>query len=148
MSESFALTLTLREGYQFTVDFAEEGVPQLLVDESRPLGEGAGPNPTRLLAAAVGNCLGASLLFCLRKARIPASELEVRVEGTMERNERGRLRIAGLRVTLAPTVSEADVKRIGRCTEVFEDYCIVTESVRRGIDVAVEVQPTAVVASG
>ena len=50
--------------------------------------------------------------------------------------------MGALRVQLAPTVAEADRSRLARCLELFEDYCVVTESVRDGIDVAVEVAPT------
>ena len=92
--ERFELGLTLRDGYTFTVDFAPgEGRP-LVVDELPPLGEANGPNPARLLAAAVGSCLSASLLFCLRKSRVEVTELRTTVEGTIVRNERGRLRSA------------------------------------------------------
>lgn len=137
----FVVTLALREGYRFDVDFGLAGIPGLLVDEAPPLGDGAGPNPARLLACAVGNCLASSALFCLRKSRIEVSAFAVRVDGTMVRNDRGRLRIGPLRVTLEPRVSTADQPRIGRCLELFEDFCVVTESVRKGLDVAVEVRP-------
>ena len=63
---AFAVNLTLRDGYSFDVEFADGEGPPLIVDELPPLGEANGPNPARLLAAAVGSCLSASLLFCLR----------------------------------------------------------------------------------
>ncbi len=99
---SFALSLTFKGGYQFTVDFAQPGVAPLLVDEHPPIGAGAGPNPARMLATAVGHCLASSFLFCVRKARIEPTGLAVRVEGAMVRNQRGRLRIGELKVRLAP----------------------------------------------
>lgn len=142
----FEVGLTLRDGYAFTVDFAEGEGPPLVVDELPPLGEANGPNPARLLAAAVGSCLSASLLFCLRKSRVEVSQLRTTVSGTIVRNERGRLRIGGIRVRLAPEVSAEQRARMGRCLDLFQDFCIVTESVREGIavDVAVENAPAAV----
>lgn len=136
----FNVALTLESGYRFTADFGQADVAPLVVDEASPLGSGQGPNPARLLATAVGQCLGSSLLFCFRKSRIAVRALRVSVSGAYARNERGRLRIADLRVRLTPDVAPDDEPRIGRCLELFEDFCIVTESVRHGIavDVAVE----------
>lgn len=142
-SAPFTVDLSLRDGYAFTVDFAAREGPPLVVDEVPPLGEGNGPNPARLLAAAVGHCLSASLLFCLRKSRIEVANLRTTVEGTIVRNERGRLRIGGLRVRLAPELSEEQRERMGRCLDLFEDFCLVTESVREGIPVDVEVETAA-----
>ena len=42
--EGFELTMELQGGYRFLVDFAQPGVPPLLLDEPEPLGEGEGPN--------------------------------------------------------------------------------------------------------
>lgn len=139
--DRFALTLTLGNGFEFVADFQQPGVPELVLDEPPPLGGGRGPNAARVLAAAVGNCLGASLLLCLRKARIDVQDLRVRVEGAFARNDRGRLRIGSLSVTLEPGILAEQRERIGRCLEIFEDFCIVTESVRQGIDVQVRVEP-------
>ena len=86
--------------------------------------------------------MGASLLYCLRKAHVDVTDLRTTVAGTLVRNEHGRLRIGALRVQLAPTVAEPDRPRIARCLELFEDYCVVTESVRDGVNVVVEVEPT------
>jgi organic hydroperoxide reductase OsmC/OhrA len=144
--QRFSLALTLRDGYAFSVDFEQEGVPSLLLDEPPPLGAGRGPNATRLLAAAVGNCLGASLLFCLRKSRVDVRELLTTVTGTLVRNEHGRFRIGEIRVRLTPDVPAEQRERMRRCLGLFEDFCIVTESVRQGIRVDVEVDTTPVVA--
>ncbi len=142
MSETgFSLGLTLRDGYEFDIDFEMPGVDDVRVDEPAPLGRSNGPNASRMLGAAIGNCLAASLLFCLRKSRVDVTEMKVQVEGTLVRNERGRLRIGTIAVRLAPMVSEEDRGRMSRCLELFEDFCVVTGSVREGVDVEVEVLP-------
>jgi len=141
MKQEISITLDWRQGYEFSIDFGQAGLAEPLTDEPPPLGQGNGPNPARLLAAAVGNCMSASLKFCLDRAHIEVQELRTRVEGTVVRNERGRLRIGSLRVYLEPTLEEEMLERIGRCLEVFEDFCIVGQSVREGIDLAVEVTP-------
>jgi organic hydroperoxide reductase OsmC/OhrA len=138
-NERFAVSLTLQEGYAFTVDFGEEHGPPLVVDEAPPLGRGRGPNPARVLAAAIGSCLGASLLFCLRKAHIEPVGLRTIVDGTFVRNEHGRLRIGKIEVHLDPQLAADQPERMSRCLELFEDFCIVTESVRAGIEVDVTV---------
>jgi organic hydroperoxide reductase OsmC/OhrA len=143
VSESIRINIDQWHNFQFMIDFNKDGMPNLLTDEMPPLGEGKGPNPARLLAAAVGTCLAASLLFCLQKGRIEPQMVRAVVEGEMERNDRGRFRIRELRVRLEPALDAADLPRISRCAEIFEDFCIVTESVRAGIDVLVELAPVA-----
>lgn len=137
---TFNVTLRHGEGYHFDVAFDDPSWPTVSVDEPEPIGDGSAPNASRLLGAAIGNCLAASLLFCLDKARIPVEDVDATVEGTVTRNEKGRLRIGSVKVKLAPTF-DGDVAegRYARCLEVFEDFCIVTQSVRGGIDVSVEV---------
>jgi organic hydroperoxide reductase OsmC/OhrA len=139
--DTFEVTLEQRGGYQFAVDFQRDHLPKLVMDEPAPLGEGAGPNAARVLAAAIGHCLSASALFCLTKARVTVEEMRTVVSGTIVREERGRLRIGELSVRLYPRVAPEDKERVGRCLEIFEDFCIVTQSVRRGIDVQVSVEP-------
>jgi uncharacterized OsmC-like protein len=136
----FTIKLDLEDNYRFVTDFGQVGVAPLLLDEPEPLGEGLGPNAARVLAAAVGNCLSASALFCLRRARVEVRSMHTEVEATMIRNEAGRLRIGGIDVRIEPEVAEEDIPRMRRCLEIFEDYCIVTESVRTGIDVGVSVE--------
>jgi hypothetical protein len=61
--------IELTENQRFVATFPDlPGVAAITVDEAPPLGRAAGPNPAALLAAAVGNCLAASLLFDRRWA--------------------------------------------------------------------------------
>jgi uncharacterized OsmC-like protein len=135
------VTLTLRDNYRFDVRFDEALANQtIVVDEAPPLGGGRGPTPAALLAAAAANCLAASLLFCLRKTRAEVKDLTVSAVARTERNEAGRLRISRIDVEIAPDVAADDVGRLLRCEGLFEDFCIVTASVRRGIPVTVSVK--------
>jgi organic hydroperoxide reductase OsmC/OhrA len=140
----FQVDLHLKDGYAFDVDPRLPGVDPFVVDEPPPLGGGRGPNPTRLLATAVSSCLGSSLLFSMRKLRIDVRDLAVHATGMLTRNERGRLRVASIDVELVPTIPEADRGRLARCVEIFEDYCVVTQSIRPGVDVRVTVTPATI----
>lgn len=138
---NFDVTLMQRGDFEFAVSFDAAGQPQLTMDEPEPLGADRGPNAARVLGAAVGHCLSASLIFCLRKARIQVHGVETRVHGTIGRNDRNRLRITEIQVELRPQVAEGDRDRMARCLEVFEDFCIVTASVRKVIPIKVTVIP-------
>jgi organic hydroperoxide reductase OsmC/OhrA len=140
--EPFKADVVQRDHFRFDVTFDEETWAPIVVDEPEPLGTHEGPNASRLLAAAVGNCLAASLLLCLEKAHVELLDLRAHVEGTLERNEKGRLRIGRMDVTLHPEIQGEATKRYDRCLDLFEDFCIVTQSVRRGIEVDVRVEPT------
>jgi len=73
--------------------------------------------------------------------RVEVGAFDASVETTTTRDPDGRVRISDLRVARSPTIADADRERIGRCLELFESLCVVTESVRHGIPVAVEVAP-------
>ncbi|RPI44333.1 MAG: OsmC family peroxiredoxin [Betaproteobacteria bacterium] len=136
----FSVRLEQQQDFQFLVQFGLDDVPDLQVDEPKPLGSSAGPNAARLLAAAVGNCLAASLLFCLRKFKQTPGNVVAQVEGQLEREQRGRLRVARLDVVIHLGEAQGPVSRLAHCLREFEDYCVVTQSVRRGIEVNVRVE--------
>ena len=139
LAESIYTKLKLRKGFEFKVVFDSADVPELIVDEIKPLGENAGPNPTRLLSAAVGHCISSSLLFCLLKARVKVKDLETEVKANVVRNEEGYLRVRSLDVQMRLDVQEDDKSRVARCLGIFENYCTVTQSVRKGIAVKVAI---------
>lgn len=134
-------TLELLKGFEFKVKFDLENVSDLLMDEPAPVGRGLGPNASRVLSAAVGNCLSASLLFCLTKAKVNVEGLKTTVAITLARNGEGYWRVKGISVKIFPNIEEKFSGQMKRCIELFERYCIVTQSVRKGIPVTVEVLP-------
>jgi uncharacterized OsmC-like protein len=140
MSEVTVTKLTLLEGYRSLVRFDDEDIPDLLVDEPEPIGEGRGPNATQLLSAAVGHCMSSSLIFCLNKERVKVRKLETTVSLSTARNDQNRLRVSGMDVEISLDVDEGDRERIHRCLEVFENYCTVSASVRKGIEINVKIR--------
>ncbi|RMD88766.1 MAG: OsmC family peroxiredoxin [Calditrichaeota bacterium] len=135
----FSMNLEQINNYEFEVKFDWENVAPILMDEPEPLGQRKGPNAARLLGAAVGNCLSASLLFCLQKAKVEVGKIKTEVNGTIRRNEQGRWRVTQIDVHIVVDIGELPPQRVSRCVEIFEDYCVVTGSVRKGIAVNVKV---------
>lgn len=136
---SLAVELRQQSDFRFEVDFKLPGAPLLLTDEPPPLGGAAGPNPARLLGAAVANCLAASLLFSLRKFKNAAEPLRAEATVAMVRNAQGRLRIGRIAVDVHLSAAGADIRSLDRILAQFEDFCVVTQSVRAGITVDVRV---------
>lgn len=126
------------QDYQFDVQFGPD-LPLLRADEPAPLGQGTGPSPVQLLAAAVGNCLSASLLFAWRKFKQEPGPITCDVLVEVGRNAEGRMRVLGLQATLTIGVAADALEQRERVLASFEAYCTVTESVRQGIPVQVSV---------
>jgi organic hydroperoxide reductase OsmC/OhrA len=139
-AQRFEIELEQTSGYEFKVKFDWPDVADLLLDEPAPLGGSKGPNASRLIGAAVANCLSASLLFCLAgKFKQPMGRLRTTVQGEIVRNEKGRMRIGRFDVTIHMAEDASTLQHVGRCLAQFEDFCVVTESVRHGIPVGVRV---------
>lgn len=136
--DSVTVRLVQRQDYQFDNRFGEN-VPTLLTDEPPPLGQGGGPSPVQLLAAAVGNCLSASLHFALQKYKQPGGTLACEVTAEVGRNADKRLRVTAMTARLTLGTTAGPVQHLERILATFEDFCTVTGSVRASIPVAVEV---------
>jgi len=139
--QEFTVRLEQIKDFEFRVKFDSFDETNLLMDEPEPLGGGAGPNASRVLAAAVGNCLTASLLFCARKTRTELRGLRTEATARLERNAQNRWRVQEIAVAIdLPASDDEKPAQVDRCLALFEDYCVVTASVKRGIPVRVEVR--------
>jgi uncharacterized OsmC-like protein len=132
----FEIDVTQVRDFEFTVRFDKEGHAPLLLDEPPPLGQDGAPNAARILAAAIGNCLAASLVFCAKRKGTALTDVKAHVALDVVRNEQKRLRIGKVRVRIEAPLGAAAVQE---CLPLFEDFCTVTQSVRAGLDVEVEV---------
>lgn len=136
---SFNVNLEQLQDYRFVLGFDWDNVAPLALDSAPPLGHCTGPDAERILAGAVAYCLTASLLFCMRKFRQNPGKLRTEVSGVLVRNERGRLRVGRLAVRLHLSEQVEQIAYFDRCIRQFEDFCVVTDSVRHGIPVHVEI---------
>src|SRR3989338_6275001 len=92
MSQVATANLKQEQDFRFAIHFSD-GMPVLYGDEPPPLGKAAGPSPSQLLAAAVGNCLSDSLLFALRKFKQNPEPLHCTITAEVGRNAEKRLRV-------------------------------------------------------
>ncbi|HHX4052712.1 OsmC family protein [Burkholderia contaminans] len=122
----------------FEVAFAGTTLAPVLTDEPPPLGDGRGPNPIRLLAASVATCLAASLLFALEKQHVDPQPIAAHIDVDMVQNEAGRVRVGAMSVRLSIGKTWADLAAATRVLDRFDAYCVLTESLREGIPVSVD----------
>jgi organic hydroperoxide reductase OsmC/OhrA len=142
-TEEVRLTLTQESDYAFRIAFDETTLADLHTDEPPPLGADSGPNPSRLLVAAVANCLSSSLLFAMRKFKNSPAGIVTRATAKLDRNDKNRLRIAQIDVSIELPDAASDYAQIEHLLEQFENFCVVAESVRAGVPVNVRVTDSA-----
>ncbi len=137
----FAVKLTHQKNYQYLSQASEGGRlhgKPYLSDEPDPVGDAAGPSTPALLASALGHCLSASLLEALKHAHVEILGYETDAVAVVKPNKEGKPRIERVDVTLRPRVAQR-YPRMQRCEETFENYCTVTQSVKTGVEVRIQV---------
>jgi organic hydroperoxide reductase OsmC/OhrA len=68
-------------------------------------------------------------------------DLKAEAELTIARNKKGFWRVMKIDVDINIRISDPDTrKRADQCKKMFEQYCIVTQAVREGIDVEVNIK--------
>ncbi len=75
----------------------------------------------------------------MRKFKPAPGTLRAEVTGELTRNEQGRRRIGRYDLTICLADEAGAIQHCDRCPTQFEDYCVVTGSVRRGIPAGVRI---------
>jgi uncharacterized OsmC-like protein len=139
MSEKIIrIELSQRQDYRFDIAFGAD-IPGLTSDEPVPLGTGLGPSPVQMLCAAVGNCLSDSLLFAFRKFKQVPDPISCVVTAEIGRNEENRLRVLKMNAQIRMGALASSLEHVDHVLAQFEEFCTVTQSVRQGIPVTIEV---------
>ncbi len=131
--------LSLEEKMIFKCELGEMKVKDCYIDDThKEEVDMLGPNPSRMLAMAVLGCLSASFIFCLKKREFNLEDLKAEAEVTIARNEKGFWRVKKIDVDINAKIDDPNVKkRADQCKKMFEQYCIVTQAVRDGINIEV-----------
>jgi uncharacterized OsmC-like protein len=140
MNDKIHAHLRQLSGYKSEITFDELPGVRVHMDEPAPVGTSEGPSAAMMLSSAVGHCLTSSLLFCMQKSRGAIDGIDTDVETSLSRNEKGRWRITEIKVRMKSKNSNFDREKLERCKGLFEDFCIVTASVREGVKVNVELE--------
>lgn len=139
--------LKLEKDLIFKCYLGFEKLQEIYIDETLEEKEDMwGPDAARLLGMALLGCLSASFIFCLKKRNLTPDDLEARAEISFKTIEKGYTRIKQVDISLKPKTDDAaTLKRINQCIRemkngklLFEENCIITASVREGINVNVE----------
>jgi uncharacterized OsmC-like protein len=91
------------------------------------------------LSGAAGYCISASLVFCLRKVRVPFSDLHTTSVAHLMRVEKRLRRVESMEIDIHIDVSEDDRKAFERCLRHFSEFCIVTESIKGSFPLTIRV---------
>ena len=133
-----SVTLHQVRDYQFDIAF-EGDMAHVVSDEPPPLGRAAGPSPSHLLLAAVGNCMSSSLHFALTKFKNDPGGITTVARARIGRNEAGRLRVLHIEVEIRLGAAADRLQHLDRVLGQFEEFCTVGASVRAGIPTDVSV---------
>jgi uncharacterized OsmC-like protein len=132
--------LSLYEEMVFKCDLGDMKVKDCYIDEqNKDEVDMLGPNPSRMLGLAILGCLSASFIFCLKKRNFTLDDLNAEAEVRIGRNEKGFWRVKKIDVVIDANIDDPQTKkRADQCRKMFEQYCIVTQAVREGINVDVK----------
>lgn len=139
---NFKVNIKHVDKYRFRSQASEDGVDHgdaFYSDEPNPVGDASAPATPALFAASLGHCLSAALLEALRKSRIDVLGSETEAVAVVKLNSDGLPRIDHVDIKIKPTIRENNARK-ERCADIFENYCTVTASVKKGIDVRVNVE--------
>jgi uncharacterized OsmC-like protein len=129
--------LKLEEEMIFKCDLGQINMNDLFIDEQpKKIIEKIGPNPSKLLALSILGCMSASFAFCLQKKNFTLSDFESKAFVTSKRNEKGLWRITNIRLELYPKIDTPKMReRANLCQKFFEKFCIISESIKEGIEI-------------
>ncbi len=129
--------ISLEEEMIFKCDLGQIKMKELFIDERhRKPQDKIGPNPSKLLALSLLGCMSASFAFCLQKKDFSLSDFDGTAFITSKRNEKGLWRIKEIKLDLHPMIDSPEMReRADQCQKFFQQFCIISESIKEGIEI-------------
>ena len=147
--ENSIAEIKLEKDLIFKTNIGLERFKDFFIDETLDQNkELEGPDAAQLLGLAILSCLSTSFIFCLNKRNLNLNDLNARAEISFKKIEKGYTRVKEINIKIFPkTDDEITIKRVKQCLKemksgkmMFEENCIITESVREGIKVNLDVE--------
>ena len=147
--ENTKVSIRLKKEMIFELQNTYKNLNSLLIDETLDDEiEKVGPDAASLLGMAVISCLSASFIFCMNKRNLTLDDLEAKADISFKEPRPGYKRIDTIDVKIIPKTSDPGVlKRVKQCIKeikgghmFFEESCIITPSVREGINIQVKLE--------
>jgi organic hydroperoxide reductase OsmC/OhrA len=131
------VNITLEKEMIFKCELGDIKVEECYIDDTnKDEVNMLGPNPSRLVGLAVLGCLSSSFIFCLKKRDFTLDNLKAEAEVIIGRNEKGFWRVKKINVNIDVKIDDPETrKRADQCRKMFEQYCLVTQAIREGIDI-------------
>ena len=134
--------LKLQENMLFKCELGNVKMQDLYIDErNKKKTEKIGPSPIKLLALSVLGCLAVCFEFCLQKKGFTLSDLDGRAEVTFTRKDKEFWRIRKIDIDLLPKIDNTEMRKsVAQCKNLFEQHCIISESLRKGMEINVNLK--------
>jgi uncharacterized OsmC-like protein len=102
-------------------------------------GTDLGPSAVEYLLIGIGGCLGTTFIYCLQRRNIELDSFEIEVDGKLTHTgPKMRLRLVNVVVELKYRAKKSiNAAGIGDCIKEFKEFCIVTNSIAKGIPIDV-----------
>lgn len=136
------VSLKLQEKMLYRCNVGHVKMQDLYIDErNKKKTDKIGPSPVKLLALSVLACLSACFEFCLQKKGFTLSDLDGIAEVTFTRKDKEIWRIKKIDIELLPKIDNPEMhKSVAQCKRLFEQYCIISESLRKGMEINVNLK--------
>ncbi|MGV9173528.1 MAG: OsmC family protein [Promethearchaeia archaeon] len=106
-------------------------------------GTNKGPSPVEYFLLGIGGCMASTFVFCCQKNEIEIHDISITIDGQLtHREDRENLlqfqKIEGY-IMFIPKHGEQNKQAIKQCINDFQKYCVVSNSLRQGIPLSVNV---------
>lgn len=138
MVHNLKITLDYSEKLHFTA--SARNFEDIHVDEPESFhGSNLGPSSVEYILIGIGGCLGSSLIYCLQKKKVQVDELSLIVEGIIKHvGPKMHLKLIEINVEINFKAKKTFSQEVENCLNVFQDYCVVTNSLLNGIPINVK----------